>query len=143
MHIIEGLDTVKELPNGIEIDLFGIKEYNDITEKQRLVLSHFFDVFPQKTLACLRAGTSVQSFYEWLQDENFAKVYELIKSLHREALSEVQYKDSYKNPTIRSGTLKALDAEGYERRDRNVNHTHNTLVLQGSIEDVIKQLPKR
>jgi hypothetical protein len=143
MHIIEGLETLKTLPNGVEIDLNGLDEFQKLSERQKILLANYFDTFPQKTVACLRTGVGINSFAEWLGDDNFFSVFHTIKSLHAESLAEVQYKDSYKNPTIRSGTLKALDAEGYERKDRNVNHTHNTLVLQGSLEDMLKKLPNR
>lgn len=142
-QINDSLLTLKTLPNGVEIDIAGLDGFEELLEDQKIFLTYYFDSFPQKMVACLKSGISKSKTERWFnENETFRDLMNMIKVLHRESLAEVQYKDSYVNPTIRSGTLKALDAEGYERKEKVNNTTNNTLVLQGSFNDLMKQIPK-
>lgn len=87
-------------------------------------------------------GISTNKVKQWESDETFVLVMDVIKDLHKEALSNKHYEDSYENSKIRAQVLKSMDAEGYERKE-SVNQ-RNTLVLQGqSMSDVIKALSSK
>lgn len=140
--IISGINLNQSLPNGQPVRLDYIEGWEQLEELQRVFLSSYFNKFPQKTAACMDVGISTNKVKQWESDETFVLVMDVIKDLHKEALSNKHYEDSYENSKIRAQVLKSMDAEGYERKE-SVNQ-RNTLVLQGqSMSDVIKALSSK
>lgn len=136
---ISGIEIKQTLPNGQPVNLECIEGWDDLEELQRLFISSYFSLFPQKKLACMEIGVSTSKVDNWIKnDNNFVHVLNEIQTLHKEALSNVHYAEGYSNSKIRAQILRSLDAEGYERKDVQ----KNTLVLasDNTMSNVLKAL---
>lgn len=133
-------NTLKELPDGTQINLEGLKGFTELSKEQQNYVCVYFDYFPQKFISATKAGIDPSILYDWFEDRTFATIIDVIKSFHAESLASVEYKEAYTNSKIRATTLKALNAEGYERKENIKQTNNNTLLIADTLGDITKLL---
>lgn len=138
--IVSGpLDVRKELPTGDPIRLDFLDGWENLDDRQKLYLISWFEYFPRKTAAAMNAQIQLSEVGKWMTTPSFKSVFDMIQTLHAEALAARQYEESYVNSKIRAHTLRSLKADGYESKDK-VTQRIDKAVIVGDMSNFLNQL---
>jgi hypothetical protein len=132
-----------KLPNQEEIDIRIIPEVEKLEQRQIDFLSNYLASNLQATLSRLRLGIKNAEWNEWQQNTEFTSAFETVKLLYTESLRATHLYDSFTNSKIRTKTLSALDAEGFQDKKLSAkNQQINFFSDSNSMADLIESVKK-
>ena len=121
VNVLMPLDTKKKLPATTSeedyIDLSLLEGWSAVSEEQKFFISVYFDLYPQRFKACVKAGVTESRVNKWInEDYQFNNLLNKVEMIHGENLASVQYQEAYVNPKIRTQQLQAMNQRGYEKK---------------------------
>lgn len=145
MANIQRLDPIVKptrLPGGDVIDMDRIDGFTDLDATQKHFLLKYIELFPRKLAAAQEAHVSNSVLNSWMSNDSFTSVMNTIKEYYAESLSSIHLNEAFEDPRVRTQVLKALNAEGYESKEKQTVRTQNNLVLNanGGIAGMLEQL---